>query len=85
LSQTTSRAVDLGKRIVSVEEELNEAFQSGLVSAKTIQETVGQIGSMRSRLRVLHLIAHMNARGVLTTDQWRTYKELKTSARKKPR
>ncbi len=71
------RAKELGKRIVSVEEELNEEFKSGLVSEKSIQETTDQIAKLRGRLRAEQLIAHLKTKALLTGDQIRTYAALR--------
>ncbi len=73
-----ARAKELGKRIVSVEEELNEEFKSGLVSEKSIQETTDQIAKLRGRLRAEYLTAHLKTRALLTGDQLRTYAELRS-------
>jgi Spy/CpxP family protein refolding chaperone len=82
-NQTKKRASELGQRIIAVEEELNDAFQSGLVSDKTIRETVDQIGVMRSKLRVLHLSAHLQTKAILTPDQAEIYKRLRIAVSKK--
>ncbi len=82
-NETKSRAIELGKRIIAVEEELNDAFQSGLVSSKTVQESADQIGKMRSRLRALHLTAHLRVREILTPEQLDLYKKLQITPQKK--
>ena len=66
-----TRATDLGKRIVAVEEELNDAFKSGLVSEKSIQETTDQIAKLRGKLRAIHLAAALKMRSTLTAEQFR--------------
>ncbi len=76
-----TRAVDLGKRIVAVEEELSDAFKSGLVSEKTIQETADQIAKLRGKLRALHLAAAFKARAILTDEQMRAYAALKPAGK----
>ncbi len=72
------RSKELGKRIISVEEELNEAFKSGLVSEKSIQETSDQIAKLRGRLRAEQLIAHLKTRALLTDPQIKLYASLRS-------
>jgi Spy/CpxP family protein refolding chaperone len=76
-----TRAADLGKRIVAVEEELGDAFKSGLVSERTIQETSDQIAKLRGRLRAFHLTAALKAKTLLTEEQLRAYGSLKSPAK----
>ena len=80
--QTKTRAKELGERIVSVEEELNQAFAAGLVSDKSIRETVDQIEKLRARLRTVHYAAHLKTRSLLTTDQLEVYKRLQRAGSK---
>jgi Spy/CpxP family protein refolding chaperone len=79
----STRAKELGQRIVGIEEELDEAFKSGLVSEKSVRDDCEQIGKLRGRLRAVHLAAHLKTRKLLTEVQYDQYKKLR-SAEKKP-
>jgi len=79
----STRAKELGQRIVGIEEELDEAFKSGLVSEKSVRDDCEQIGKLRGRLRAVHLAAHLKTRALLTDVQYDQYKKLR-SAEKKP-
>ena len=72
-----TRARELGQRIVGIEEELNEAFSSGLVSEKSMREDCDQIARLRGRLRAVHLAAHLKTKELLTEQQIDLYKKLK--------
>lgn len=74
-----TRAKELGRRIIGVEGELNEAFKSGLISEKSILDDAEQIGKLRGRLRAVHLAAHLKAKGILTAAQLETYRKLRTA------
>lgn len=72
------RAVELGKRIVGIEEELNEAFRTGMVNEQSIRDDAEQIGRLRGKLRTVRLTAHFRARKVLTAEQLSAYRNLKS-------
>ncbi|MBI1804754.1 MAG: Spy/CpxP family protein refolding chaperone [Ignavibacteriae bacterium] len=74
-----TRAKELGKRIVGIEEELNEAFSSGLVNEKATRDDCEQIGKLRGRLRAAHLAAHLKAKNILTETQIESYKKLRST------
>jgi Spy/CpxP family protein refolding chaperone len=80
--QTKLRAKELGERIISVEEELNDAFKGGLASDKSVREIVDQIETLRAKLRTLHLVAHLKTKSFLSGDQLVVYKRLRLSASK---
>ncbi len=71
------RAIELGKRIVGVEGELNDAFRSGMVSEQSIKDDADQIGRLRGKLRAVFLTARLKARRILTPEQLNIYKNLK--------
>lgn len=80
-----TRAKDVGARIVEIEEELNDAFKTGLISDKSVFDDADQIGKLRGKLRAIHLTAHLKTQKLLTTDQLATYKKLRAQPdQKKP-
>ena len=72
-----TRAKDVGARIVEIEEELNDAFKTGLVSEKSVMDDNEQIGKLRGKLRTIHLTAHLKTKKILTADQLEKYKKLR--------
>jgi Spy/CpxP family protein refolding chaperone len=74
-----TRAKDVGARIVEIEEELNDAFKTGLISDKSIMDDTEQIGKLRGKLRAIHLTAHLKTKKLLTTDQLVIYKKLRST------
>jgi Spy/CpxP family protein refolding chaperone len=71
------RAIELGKRIVGVEGELNDAFRTGLVSEQSVRDDAEQIGRLRGKLRAVHLAARLKTRRILTPEQLNTLRNLK--------
>ena len=74
-----TRAKELGERIVSIEEELDEAFKNSLVSDKSVRDDCEQIGKLRGRLRAVHLAAHLKTKMMLTEQQIESYKKLRSA------
>jgi Spy/CpxP family protein refolding chaperone len=72
------RAIELGKRIVGVEEELNDAFRTGLVSEQSVRDDAEQIGRLRGKLRAVHLTARLKTRRILTPEQLTTLRNIKS-------
>ena len=77
--EMSTRAKDLGQRIVDVEEELNNAYKEGLVSEKSVRDDAEQIGRLRGKLRAVHLKAHLKTKKILTQAQIDLYKKLRQS------
>jgi hypothetical protein len=83
--QTDQRAGELGKKIVSVEEEIADAFRTGIVSEPSIQETTNQIALLRGKLRTLHLTSFVKTKSLLTQEQVARYKKLTAPAQAAPK
>jgi hypothetical protein len=73
--ESVSRAKDLGKQIVKIEEELHDALQTGFVNEKSLADDAQQIGRLRGRLRGVFLTAHYNTKKVLTSIQLEMWKK----------
>ena len=76
---TSTRAKELGKQIVGIEKELNDAFAQGLVNQKSVGNDCEEIGRLRGRLRAVHLTAHMKAKSVLNESQLALYRKLRSA------
>lgn len=79
-NEMKTRATDLANRIIRVEEELNEAFKSGMVAETSVRDDAEQIGKLRGRLRSIHLIAHLKTKKILTPQQIEQYKKLRAAS-----
>ena len=76
--EMSTRAKELGKQIVGIEKELNDAFTQGLVSEKSVASDCEEIGRLRGKLRAVHLTAHMKTKAVLNESQISLYKKLRS-------
>lgn len=81
--ETISRAKELGREIVKIEEELKEALQAGLVNEKSVSEDAQQIGKLRGRLRGVFIAARIETRKALNASQIDLCKKLSAPIEKK--
>ena len=73
--ESVSRAKDLGKQIIKIEEELYEALQTGFVNEKSLADDAQQIGRLRGRLGGVFLTAHYKTQKILTSTQIEMWKK----------
>jgi len=68
-----SSAVALGREIVDLERQLDEAFAAGNIDAKRLRELTAAIAERQGKLRYAHLAAHLTTRAALTAEQIKAY------------
>ncbi|MBI3006178.1 MAG: hypothetical protein HYY49_12300 [Ignavibacteriales bacterium] len=69
-----------GADIVRLEEELHKLFENGKITEKTLRARVERIGSLRGRLRFIHMQAHLKMKSILSENQIQMYSELRGHA-----
>jgi hypothetical protein len=67
----------LGMRIIEREETLEELFRTGTALEGQTRSIAVEIGTLRGRLRAVHLIAHIQARDILAGRQRDLYTSLR--------
>jgi Spy/CpxP family protein refolding chaperone len=72
-----AEASRLGAEIVARERELDRRFAAGGVAADELGRLLDELGSLQSRLRMVHLRAHLAQRDVLTPAQRQQYEVLR--------
>jgi len=72
-----TRAVALGRRIVELERELDRAFATRSIEARSLERQVAEISRLQGELRSVHLAAHLETLPLLTPHQARRYAELR--------
>lgn len=72
-----ARAVELGKRYIQTERELDRYFQSGKFSDAVLREKVDAAALALANLRFLHLSYHHRTLEVVTPAQVATYNKLR--------
>lgn len=75
--QMQSDAQAEGAQLIAHEQALDDAFAAGTVNEKTLAPLVEAAGLSLSRLRTIHLSAHLSAVAVLEADQIARYNSLR--------
>jgi len=70
-------AVARGEELIEQERQLEAAFSSGAVDPGTLGDHLDAIGSVRARLRLAHLAAHLETKAALTPEQVHRYSQLR--------
>jgi len=76
-SEMQTAAQELGARLVAAERELNEAFKNKAIDDSRLSELVMTIGDIESRLRAVHLRAHLRQAEILDSQQVSMYMALR--------
>ncbi|MBY3177611.1 hypothetical protein HFO27_23730 [Rhizobium leguminosarum] len=71
------QAAELGKRYVVAERELDDAFSKRTVMQDQLVAQITKSDALRSRLRFVHLAAHLEVTAILTPEQIAKYNELR--------
>lgn len=70
-------AVPLGKKLVHLERQLNNAFANKTITRHKLKSLLDEIAGTRSRLRYVHLSAHLATPAILTARQLSDYNQLR--------
>jgi Spy/CpxP family protein refolding chaperone len=73
----SSRAKEIGARIVEREQALDAQFAGGSVTSEALGKSVEQIGALQAELRTIHLDAHLSQLAILTPEQVTRYRRLR--------
>jgi hypothetical protein len=74
--ETRREAIRLGGELVALEQRLNRIFAWNQATADNIAKLVLDIGTLKARLRLTHLVANIRQKPLLTEEQVRRYDEL---------
>ena len=66
-------AIDIGEQLLAAELRLDQAFASESVSSQSLHAALLEIGTLRAQLRFVHLVAHLQQKQLLTTQQNQKY------------
>lgn len=70
-------AVPLGLELIALERELDHHFANKTMTRELLGELLDSISRVRSKLRYVHLSAHLNTPDILTPDQIALYNKLR--------
>ena len=76
-AQMKAAAKELGADLVKAERALDEAFRSKKIDESSLSKLVDDIGDIESRLRAVHLVAHLQQTKILNDEQISGYMELR--------
>jgi hypothetical protein len=76
-AQMQASARDLGAELVAVERALDESFRDRTIDDSSLTELVARIGHIESRLRAVHLTAHLRQTQILSEHQVARYMVLR--------
>lgn len=71
------QAIDIGKRIVNKEQELNELFKSKKIDLPQLDTRLKELGTLQATLRLVHLSAHLRQTSILNAEQAKQYAVLR--------
>lgn len=84
LAEMEASAKDLGAELVAAERALDQAFKGRMIDESSLSKLVKNIGNIESRLRAVHLNAHLQQTAVLDGQQISRYMALRGYKRDGP-
>lgn len=66
-------AIVEGERFIAAEQTLEAAFRAGMVTEESLQGMLAEVGRARTRLRFVHLAAHLGTPALLSKEQIARY------------
>jgi len=82
--QMKTDAIELGKRLIAQELELEKRFQTDIPSAEELKSMLNALGVTRAQLRFVHLVTHLKTPDILSDEQIKTYNQLRGYASSNP-
>jgi hypothetical protein len=70
-----------GARLLEAEARLRRLFAGGSADASAVRRAVAEVEQARAELRLVHLLAHLETRALLTEAQRRAYHEARWPGR----
>ena len=71
------RAISLGLELIELEQTLNESFASNSITEDKLKNQLEKIAQVRSKLRFVHLSAHLKTPDILSHQQIQHYNKLR--------
>ncbi len=75
--EMTAAAISAGEAFITAEKALNDAFKRGGLEEVELAKLAGEAGDARTKLRLIHLAAHLKTLPVLTDEQIAGYSRLR--------
>jgi len=72
-----SQAQFQGQKLISLEKSLDDYFSNTTITNDTLEKTLKKIAEVKSKLRYIHLSAHIKTTEVLSMSQIKKYNQLR--------
>jgi hypothetical protein len=72
-----SRAIAVGLQYISAEQRLDSLFAGKGITSESLEEGVAAAESLKARLRVIHLAAHLETTALMDDEQISRYQHLR--------
>ncbi len=72
-----SESIILGEQIISIEQELDDSFDSDSITSEYLKKKVDESAKTYGDLRNIHLQAHLEMIKILTSEQVKKYNDLR--------
>jgi len=76
-AEMQANAIALGEKFLEAEMALDQDFETGTISAESLENALLEIGSIMARLRYVHLETHLQQKRLLTKTQIATYSRIR--------
>lgn len=70
-------AINYGKQLIEKEQELDLKFASKTIDSSSLEKLLSDIGSLESKIRYVHLVAHIEQKYLLSKHQTMQYDQLR--------
>lgn len=72
-----TRAIELGKQLISQEKELDQLFARNKIDKDSLNSLLQKIGSTQAKLRFVHLSTHLDQKRILNKHQIMMYDQIR--------
>ena len=72
-AEMKASAQRLGAELIAAEADLDKAFRSGAADEGSVRDATAHIAALQGRLRAVHLVAHLQTRRLLSSEQVAIY------------
>jgi len=72
-----AQAIPLGKKLIKLETELNDAFANQKITSDSLKQMLNAISKAHAELRYVHLVAHLKTPRILSSQQIEKYNRLR--------
>ncbi|MCX4188027.1 periplasmic heavy metal sensor [Methylophaga sp. OBS4] len=84
LDDTQTHAGQLGEQLVAKERELNQLFADSMIDDDNLARLLTEISILQTKIRYVHLRAHLQQKAVLNQQQLQRYQQLRGYDRQQP-